>query len=396
MESVVIIIALILLEVLTILILKEHFYKSSKHLFYVSLAIHLLLSVWLWYIIISIIFNKGYFDTPRNVWMHLNLTGMLGAVGLTRMLLCLLHYAGKLIKIRKKSYVKGLTRTGLVISAVIFSVIAYCTFIGRYNFSTEKVYIHIRGLDKNLDSLRIVQISDLHLGGFYRHRDKLAGVVDEVNNLKPDLIFNTGDFVSYGCREYDYFDTILLKAESRLGNYAIPGNHDMGTYYPEATEEYRKYIAGRVKELATASGYTMLNDQNVILSIDSADVAIIGVETYGRHPDIIHGNLKKAAEGTDSAGFKILLAHDPNQWRQEVTEKTNIDLTLSGHTHGMQVGIITNKLRWSPSKYFYPEWNGLYSTGDQYLYVNRGLGVMGVPFRIWMPPEITLIILVSG
>ena len=118
------------------------------------------------------------------------------------------------------------------------------------------------------------------------------------------------------------------------------------------------------------------------------------METYGRHPDIVHSDPVIAAEGTDSADLRILLAHDPNQWREDVAGKTDIELTLSGHTHGMQVGIITKRFSWSPSKYFYPEWNGLFSEGDQYLYVNRGLGVMGVPFRIWMPPEITVLTLV--
>jgi predicted MPP superfamily phosphohydrolase len=108
-------------------------------------------------------------------------------------------------------------------------------------------------------------------------------------------------------------------------------------------------------------------------------------------PHIIHGDLAKAISGLDSADLKILLSHDPNQWEEEVTGKTDIDITLSGHTHGMQMGIMTKKIRWSPAKYFYPHWNGLYKQGNQYQYVNRGLGVIGIPFRIWMPPEITVI-----
>jgi predicted MPP superfamily phosphohydrolase len=387
----VIIIVLILLEVLTILVLKEHFYRSSRPAFYISLLIHVLLSIW--YIIISTGFYKGYFDTPRNVWMHLNLTGMLCAVGLPRFLLCLLHYTGRLLRIRKGGYLKWLTRTVLGISAFIFSVMTLGTFFGKFNYKTEQVTIHIKGLDKRLDSLRIVQISDLHLGGYYKHRGKIVKVIDEVNSLNPDLIINTGDFISYGCREFDYYDTILSKARSRFGNFAILGNHDMGTYYPGSTEDYRKFIASKVDELATASGYNVLRDENVFLNINNVKVALIGVETSGKHRHIIHGDLNKASEGTDTADFKILLTHDPNQWRKDVVGKTNINLTLSGHTHGMQIGIITKKYRWSPAKYFYPEWNGLYSEGGQYLYVNRGLGVMGVPFRIWMPPEITLIIL---
>ena len=113
----------------------------------------------------------------------------------------------------------------------------------------------------------------------------------------------------------------------------------------------------------------------------------------GRHPDIIHGDLRKALSGLDSVDLKILLSHDPNQWDEDVVSKTDIDITLSGHTHGMQMGIYTKKFKWSPSKYFYPHWGGLFREGNQYQYVNLGLGVLAIPFRIWMPPEITVITL---
>jgi hypothetical protein len=389
------IVILILLEILTIPVLKGYFFNSSRRLFYVSLVAHFMVSVWLWYVIIASLSFSDPFDTPSNIWMHLNMSGMIVATGISRFMLCLFHYTGKLIRIRKRGYIRGLTLAGFIISGTIIFIIAAGAFIGKFNFRTEEVTIKIENLNEALDNLRIVQISDLHLAGFYRHRKKIAAVVDEINSLKPDLIVNTGDFISYGWREFDGFDTILSKAESRYGNFAILGNHDMGTYYPGSSQEGRRAIALKVNELAEASGYTVLNDESVIIDIKGSQVALIGVETYGRHPDIIHGNLQKAAAGTDSAGFKILLAHDPNQWKKDVAGKTGIDLTLSGHTHGMQIGIVTKKFRWSPSKYFYPEWHGLFSEGSQHLYVNRGLGVMGVPFRIWMPPEITVITLVA-
>ena len=389
------IVILILLEILTIPVLKGYFFNSSRRLFYVSLVAHFLVSVWLWYVIIASLSFSDPFDTPSNIWMHLNMSGMIVATGISRFMLCLFHYTGKLIRIRKRGYIRGLTLAGFIISGTIIFIIAAGAFIGKFNFRTEELTIKIENLNEALDNLRIVQISDLHLAGFYRHRKKIVAVVDEINSLKPDLIVNTGDFISYGWREFDGFDTILSKAESRYGNFAILGNHDMGTYYPGSSQEGRRAIALKVNELAEASGYTVLNDESVIIDIKGSQVALIGVETYGRHPDIIHGNLQKAAAGTDSAGFKILLAHDPNQWKKDVAGKTGIDLTLSGHTHGMQIGIVTKKFRWSPSKYFYPEWHGLFSEGSQHLYVNRGLGVMGVPFRIWMPPEITVITLVA-
>jgi predicted MPP superfamily phosphohydrolase len=113
----------------------------------------------------------------------------------------------------------------------------------------------------------------------------------------------------------------------------------------------------------------------------------------GRHPYITYGDLGKAITGLDSVDLKILLSHDPNHWEKAVVGKTDIDITLSGHTHGMQMGILTKHFKWSPSKYFYPHWNGLFLEGNQSQYVNRGLGVLSIPFRIWMPPEITIITL---
>jgi len=388
------IIALIILEVLTIMVLKDHFSHLSRKWFYLSLSVHILISIMLWYVIVASITFKGYFDSPSNISMHLNMSGMIVAAGITRFILSFFHYTGKLIRFRKRGHIRGLTNAGIGTAGVILLIIFLGTIRGKYNVKTENVTVMVKGMDKGLNGLKIVQISDLHLGGFYNHTSMMLKVVETINSFNPDLVFNTGDFVSYGWREFNGFDTILLKTSSHYGKYAILGNHDMGTYYPGSSSGDRKAIARKVDDLAEASGYTVLNDENVILDINGSEVALIGVETYGRHPDIIHGDLTKASVGTDSADLKILLAHDPNQWEEDVTGKTDIDLTLSGHTHGMQIGIITKRFRWSPSKYFYPNWGGLYRNGKQVLYVNRGLGVMGVPFRIWMPPEITVITLV--
>jgi len=250
-------------------------------------------------------------------------------------------------------------------------------------------------LHKDLEGLRIVQLSDLHLAGFYHNSKVFQDVIYEVNAIKPDLIVNTGDFVSYGWREFGRNDTILSKAVSRYGNYAILGNHDFGTYHPFFSEADRSNNVLIMNNLVKASGYTLLNDEYKEVKIGEARLAMIGIITMGRYPDIIYGNLNKAITGSDSADFKILLSHDPNHWELQVTGKTDIDLTLSGHTHGMQMGIMTRNFKWSPSKYFYPHWNGLYTKDDQVHYVNRGLGVLSIPFRLCMPPEITIITLMK-
>jgi hypothetical protein len=384
-------IILLTLEILTYLVLREHYQNSSKPKFYISLTFNFILSVFLWYFFIRSRTYKGFYDTPENISFHMNLAGMLCAVAFPRFLLSLFHFTGRLIRIRRGTYLKGLTSAGLFLSALIFLVVACSTFIGRFNFKTEEITVKIKNLKPGLNGLRIVQISDLHLSGFYNHYGQLQKAIGIVNDLNPDIIINTGDFISYGWREFDGCDTILSKEKSRYGNFAIIGNHDMGTYMPGSTLADKADIMTKVSEKITASGYHLLHDSNLIMEIGGAKVAFIGVVTGGRHSKIIHGDLRRAMEGTDSADYKIFLCHDPNQWQTDVAGKTDIDLTFSGHTHGMQMGVITKWFRWSPAMYFYPHWNGLYSKGNQYHYVNRGLGTLAIPFRIWMPPEITVI-----
>ena len=253
--------------------------------------------------------------------------------------------------------------------------------------------IKIKDLNKDLEGIRIIQLSDMHLSSFYNHGNLLREIMDTVNMLKPDLILNTGDFVTFGWREFDSNDTILSKAHSLYGNFAVMGNHDFGTYHPFFTEADRSDNVLLINNMIRSSGYTLLNDTNTVVRIKGAKIGLIGIITKGRHPDMVHGDLRKALSGLDSADLKILLSHDPNQWEKEVVSKTDIDITLSGHTHGMQMGIYTNKFKWSPAKYFYPHWGGLFIEGNQVQYVNLGLGVLAIPFRIWMPPEITVITL---
>jgi predicted MPP superfamily phosphohydrolase len=386
-------IILILTEIFTPVVLKQHFYNNSKARYFISIIIHLVLSLWLWIIFLEKISYNSFYDNPKHVWLMMNLIGVIVAIVIPRVILIILHFSGKLINIKTGSHLRGLTNTGLIIMALILSIVSISTLYGRFNIKVEEVTIKIGGLNKDLDGLKIVQLSDMHLTSFYHHKKILQSVMDKVNMIKPDLLINTGDFISFGWREFEKDDTILSKAKSRYGNYAILGNHDAGTYDPDFTEADKENNILIMNNLIKASGYQVLNDEFKKVKIENATVALIGVTTEGRHPHIIHGDLNTAIAGLDSVDLKILLTHDPNHWAEAVEGKTNIELTLSGHTHGMQMGIITKKFRWSPAKYFYPHWNGLFTSGKQFHYVNRGLGVLAIPFRIWMPPEITVITL---
>lgn len=381
------------LEVLTFLALKEHYYKTSKTKFFFLLGIHSLLSAWLWLSLIRVVFYKDFFDNPINVRNQMTLAGLIIGVLLPRILLAFLHFTGKLFRIRRGGHIRWLTEAVIIYSAFIFLVVAYGTIHGRFNIKTEEVTISIKDLDPRLEGLKIAQLSDLHLAGFCGHEKHLEYAIEKLNSFRPDLVINTGDFVTFGWREFSRCDTILSKSGSIYGSFAVFGNHDMGVYYPGASDDDKNAIVMKMNELITASGYRVLNDENVMVNIKGVKVAMIGVKTSGSHPYIIYGDLNKATEGIDSADFKILLIHDPNQWDEEVVGKTDIDLSFAGHTHGGQFGILTKKYKWCPVKYFYPRWYGLFTEGKQNLYVNRGLGYLGVPCRVGMPPEITFITL---
>lgn len=383
------VIIFVLLEIVTFVTILEHFRNSKKLVKYAILAFNAVLSLLMWYYLVKSLLYKGYFDNPVNVNLKMNLTGVLFAIAFPRFIMCLLHFSGKLLKLRKGGHIRWLTNTGLAIHVIILLAVASGTFIGRFNFRVEKVSVDIHDPGKNLDGLKIVQISDLHLASFYNHYDRLSRAIKIVNDLKPDILVNTGDFISYGYREFGGCDTILAQAGGKYGSFAIIGNHDMGTYMPLSPADERGEILIKMTEKIRKSGYTLLHDNSAMIRIGNEKVAILGVTTSGRHPMIAHGSLAQAMAGTDSAGFRIFLCHDPNQYATDVEGKTDIGLTLSGHTHGMQVGIITKWFRWSPAAHFYHHWNGLYKNGNQYHYVNRGLGTLAIPFRIWMPPEIT-------
>jgi uncharacterized protein len=392
----ILLILLICTEIVTIIVIRQHLKGSSKLIYYITATINSVLSIYLWILYIRVTGFKGNFDDPGHVWMMINLKGAICAVLVPRIILDILHFSGVALRIRKGGYIRSLTNTGFVLYIFFLLLIISGSTVGKFNYRIDEVNVKINGLNSSLEGLTIVQLSDLHMAGFYKNKEFLKEVVKKVNSFNPDIVINSGDFVNYGWREFDMNDTILAGTNAKIGRFAVVGNHDIGTYNPEWNQTERDSNLLRITRLVKASGYSVLNDENILLKIGNVKVAIIGVITKGRHPNMIHGDLDKARKGTDSADFRILLSHDPNHWEKAVRGKTNIELTFAGHTHGMQIGIMTGFFKWSPSQYFYPRWNGLYKSDNQFLYVNRGLGVLAVPFRIWMPPEITVLRLTSG
>jgi predicted MPP superfamily phosphohydrolase len=212
-----------------------------------------------------------------------------------------------------------------------------------------------------------------------------------INHLEPDFIFFTGDLVNNCSWELDNWDSVLKKLTAKKGKYAVLGNHDYGDYKKWDTEEMKLKNFDEIKHFYKKIEFKLLLNEAEIFNNNGDKMAIIGVENWGNPPFKQYGDLDKSLLNVQYIPFKILLSHDPSHWSKEVIGKTNISLTLSGHTHGMQAGINLKNKKWSPIKYKYKHWAGLYENKQQYLYVNRGLGWLGFPGRLGMRPEITFI-----
>jgi predicted MPP superfamily phosphohydrolase len=287
-----------------------------------------------------------------------------------------------------------LGKMSLMVGALPFAGIMYNITNGRFKFSINKNKITIKKLPQGLEGLRIVQLSDIHLGNFNLKYSLLEGVIEHINQLNADLIFITGDLVNNFASEAKGWDKVFSRLHAIYGKYAILGNHDYGDYSEWKSKESKQINFEKIKTAYANFGFKLLLNANETLLINGEELSLIGVENWGHPPFPRYGDLEKAMQGP-LADFKILLTHDPDHWEAEILRHTDIDLSLSGHTHGMQVGVKFKNREWSPAKWKYKYWGGLYKKDDQYLYVNRGLGFVGVPLRIGMPPEITLLTLGS-
>jgi len=288
-----------------------------------------------------------------------------------------------------------LSQTGMILAAIPFSSFIWGIAKGRFNFRLEKVRLTFPNLPKSFDGLRIVQISDIHIGCFKGFEAHVKEAIRIANEQQPDILFFTGDLVNNFYDELDGWLPILSELKAKYAKYSILGNHDYGNYYHWESETDKARNFRMIKEAEAKIGFKLLNNRAEVFTMNGEELAIIGVENWGHKPYPQYADYDKASQEVLDKPFKILLSHDPTHWDAKILNKTDVDLTLSGHTHGMQFGVHIAGAEWSPAKFKYPRWGGLYREGNQYLYVNRGLGVIGYPGRVGMPPEITVIELVS-
>lgn len=261
---------------------------------------------------------------------------------------------------------------------------------GKYRHSVRKVKIKIKNLPASFKGYRIIQISDVHSGSFF-HPEKLQKAIDLINEQKADLILFTGDMVNNYAHEFEPFVPLFSSIQSKDGKLSILGNHDYGDYGEWKSAEEKAENVPHLIQLQAKAGFQMLRNEHRIIEKNGEKLYILGVENWGEKPFPQYGDLDKAAAGVPPESAKILMSHDPTHFDRIVKKHpSNVQLTLSGHTHGMQFGIDLKNVRWSPVQYRYPKWADLYESEGKSLYVNRGFGVIGYPGRVGIEPEITL------
>ncbi|MEO7264972.1 MAG: metallophosphoesterase [Ferruginibacter sp.] len=286
-----------------------------------------------------------------------------------------------------------LSWAGIALGGTVFGSLIY-GFSNKYNYHLKQVKLNFPNLPNAFRGFKIIHISDIHSGSFADKKAVLAGI-KKIQEQHADIILFTGDLVNDRAIEMNDYKEIFSQLKAPLGVYSILGNHDYGDYvsWPDEDGMTKAQNLINLQKVHADLGWRLLMNEHVVLEKNAEQIALIGIENWSnkaRFPK--HGRMDLAYPGAEKYPFKILMSHDPSHWDAQVrTIYSDIDLTLSGHTHGMQFGIEIPGFKWSPVQYVYKQWAGLYEEADQKLYVNRGFGFIGYPGRVGILPEITLI-----
>ena len=287
---------------------------------------------------------------------------------------------------------KFLSTLALGVAAIPFSTLLYGMIKGKYNFKVLKYELEFADLPEAFDGFTMTQISDIHSGSF-DNKNKISYAVDLINQQDSDAIFFTGDLVNNVADEMDDWKELFSNLSAKEGIFSVLGNHDYGDYVRWNSEEEKLKNLNKLKKIQSEMGWNLLLNENFYLKRKNQKIAIVGVENWGENGFKQAGDLDAACKNINDSDFKVLLSHDPSHWKSRVkNDDRNFQLTLSGHTHGMQFGIeIPGWIKWSPVKYRYENWAGIYEEKGRFINVNRGFGFLGYPGRVGIWPEITVI-----
>ena len=371
---------------------------------------------WTWILISAAIYiNMFYtvFTTPRSAGQTAGFqlaTGLLLTFLIPKLFILIIMFGEdlvrgflKLISVFSKGETQPihsrrsfLSKLALGIAAIPFASFLYGIIQGKYNYKVLKYQLTFDDLPEAFDGLTITQISDIHSGSF-TNKEKIQYGVNMINEQQSDIILFTGDIVNNTADEMDDWIDVFDKLKAPMGMFSVLGNHDYGDYTDWETPEAKAKNFQDVKDIHPKLGFDLLLNENRYIEKDGQKIAIVGVENWGKGFNQA-GDLQKASEGINKEDFKILMTHDPSHWEYKVkNDDFNYHLSLSGHTHGLQMGIeIPGFFRWSPSQYVYKQWAGLYNEFGRFINVNRGFGYHAFPGRVGIWPEVSVIELKKG
>lgn len=369
--------------------LRQYLRKKWPMILFIIHSLFFMAALLLFHLFISRLKGPdGYF------WIG-KLIGVIFLFYAPKFIFVLINGIGRLFRRINLGISRSISVIAALLSGALFFMLLYGITLGRYNFKVETVKVPVKNLPEAFRGFKIVQLADLHLGSYGESYQGIHRLVEEVNQLHPDLIVFTGDMVNNFADEMPIWIRDFQQLQAPFGKYAVTGNHDYGDYTHWPTSAAKENNLTRFFQNMKAMGFHMLNNSRVPLISGNDTLWLAGVENWGKPPFPRYGRLAEALDSLRNDQCVILLSHDPSHWREEILQHP-VPLTLSGHTHAMQLGIKIGQKEWSPAQYLYPEYDGLYQEKDQFLYVSRGQGYLGFPGRIGLRPVITELILIDN
>ena len=395
-----------------------YFWQALKSNFLFNLKSNTILKAAYWFVSIStipiMVYSMLNYQNPESPKYLIIVRAVILSIYLAKFLACIPLFIDDILRVFRWLYailfpvndissgntsisrLNFLKNLSFIIGSFMFGIMSWGIIYGRFNFKKHKLSIQLNKWPKELDGLKIIHISDLHLGSFTSTKP-IKDVVELINSEEPDIIVFTGDLINNSYWEADDFISDLSQLKARYGKYAILGNHDYGDYLgidKNTQSGMNKWQSNFNNMIAIHDkiGFDLLLNENRKIEINGSAFNLIGVENWGAGGFAKYGDFNKSVIGLDSNLSSILLSHDPSHWEHEVIKHPfPVELQLSGHTHGMQFGIELGSFKWSPAKLRYPQWAGLYENKEQKIYVNRGLGHLGYAGRVGIYPEISIL-----
>ena len=351
--------------------------------------LHWVISAYFFIVSLLMLFKINTLLSPDTSYHFMFFITALGAVYIPK----LIFVNFDLVFFLTKKRWRKIQYAGYIFALLSFISIIYAIRWGKFNFQKREYVVEIENLPESFDGYKIVQISDMHLGSFSNFQKRVAPFFERINNENADIIVFTGDMFNNFASEAKGWEPYFRNLSCKDSMLAVLGNHDYGLYYRWDDENIEIVNQHEIKRAIHEFGFKLLLNESAVVQRGEDKIAFVGIENWGHLPKPQFANLEKAKETVENIPVKILLSHDPDFWENFIIGKEDIALTLSGHTHGAQIGIEIGSIKLSPASLQFKYWDGIYNENGQYLIVNRGVGNAAIPARLGMSPEYVVVVL---